>query len=184
MTMSDLSRQLDFLRLVGHLKHVKRTGWVRRGIPEAESVADHSFRVALFALALANSYPAQIDRNKCIAMAVVHDLAESIVGDIAPSDGFTQDEKNRKEEAAMSSLAATLDDPSLLAMWHEYEQGATAEAQFVRALDKLETALQAVEYQSQHGRDLSEFISWARERTSGAWAHGLLSQIAALTNAQ
>ena len=71
------------------LKGVKRTGWVRKGIPEAESVADHSFGVAILALLL--SLPPEIDRDALIKMALLHDLGESVIGDIVCEDGNTVD---------------------------------------------------------------------------------------------
>lgn len=73
----------------------KRTGWLKAGVPRVESVADHSYRAALLALVLPES---GVDRVRCMKMALVHDLAESIVGDITPSCGVSTDEKHRREE--------------------------------------------------------------------------------------
>lgn len=58
-----------------------------------ESVADHSYRAAVLAMAL----PPGLDRDRCVKMALLHDLAESMVGDITPSCGVTTEEKHGRE---------------------------------------------------------------------------------------
>jgi 5'-deoxynucleotidase len=137
---------LRFFHLAGRLKDTPRAGWALRGISAPESVAEHSHRAALLALVLAPRAAPPLDAARCVAMALVHDLAESLVGDITPYDGISADEKRRREEAAMRELAALAGDPSLLGLWREYDAGRTAEARFVKELDKLETVLQAAEY--------------------------------------
>lgn len=72
----------------------KRTGWVRKGIPEAESIADHMYRMSVLALM---SEDQNLDIFRCVALAVVHDLAEAEVGDITPFDGISKEEKQRME---------------------------------------------------------------------------------------
>ena len=65
------------------LKRVPRTGWLLRGVPhgEGESVAAHSHGMALVALALAETLPQPLDRGRLLAMCLLHDLAEAILGD-------------------------------------------------------------------------------------------------------
>ena len=77
--MTDGDGLAELARLAGALKRVRRRGWVLRGVTEPESVADHSFRTALLALVLARDD--SFDRGRCVAMALVHDLAEAVVGD-------------------------------------------------------------------------------------------------------
>src|SRR3989339_2211175 len=79
--MEDL---IDFLHKVGQLKGLKRTGWVYKNIPDPESVAEHSFRTAILALVLADELKA--DKERLVKMALIHDLAESITGDLTPWD--------------------------------------------------------------------------------------------------
>jgi len=138
---------LRFLHLAGQLKSTPRAGWALRGISRPESVADHSHRVALLALVLAPRAQPPLDVARCVALGVVHDLAEALVGDITPYDGVGADEKRRREEDAMRQLAGLAGDDSLLALWREYDAAQSPEARFVKELDKLETVFQAAEYE-------------------------------------
>jgi putative hydrolase of HD superfamily len=164
---ADADALLRFFRLAGRLKETARAGWRLRGIEEPESVADHSFRVALLALVLAPRADPPVDAQRCVAMALVHDLAESIVGDITPYDGVAPDEKRRREEEAMRRLDALAGGAGLLALWAEYDAGTTAEARLVKELDKLETAMQAADYAAAGAApaaDLREFRDNAERR--------------------
>lgn len=155
---------LRFLRVAGELKRTVRAGWALRGIPHPESVADHTFRVCLLALVLSRDADPPLDRERALAMALVHDLAESTVGDITPYDGIPAAEKHRREREALAELCKVLGSGEILALWEEYQAGATPEARFVRELDKLETVLQATEYEARHGVALGEFRAMAEAR--------------------
>jgi putative hydrolases of HD superfamily len=123
------------------LREVARAGWKRVGIAHPESVADHSFGVALAALVLT---PPHLDKLRVLSMALLHDLAEVRVGDITPHDGIPRAEKKRREgEAAAAMFAA---HPELAAAWAEMEAGETAEARFVKTLDLLDLELMARHY--------------------------------------
>src|SRR5262245_5025299 len=93
---------------IDDLKQLERTGWAKRGIEIPESVADHSFGTAVMALVLAGQ--AGVDQNKSIKMALIHDVAESVVGDFAPSDGKTPEEKHRLEVEALTTICADIDN--------------------------------------------------------------------------
>ncbi|HEX2202392.1 MAG TPA: HD domain-containing protein [Longimicrobium sp.] len=144
--MSDAGALLRFFRLAGRLKETPRAGWALRGVADAESVADHSFRLALLAFVLAPRAEAGLDRERCVALALAHDLAECEVGDITPYDGVSAEEKRRREAEAMRRLDALAGEAGLFDLWAEYDAAATPEARFVKELDKLETAMQADEY--------------------------------------
>ncbi|KAJ6993999.1 5'-deoxynucleotidase hdd1-like [Populus alba x Populus x berolinensis] len=100
------SSTIDFLSLCHRLKTTKRAGWVKRGIKGPESISDHMYRMGLMAL-IAPDIPG-IDRDKCVKMAIVHDIAEAIVGDITPSDGVPKAEKSRKEREALEHMCELL----------------------------------------------------------------------------
>lgn len=146
---------LEFLHKVGYLKSLKRAGWVREGIPNPETVASHSFRTVVMAMVLAKK--AGLDEDKCIKLMIVHDLAESIVGDITPFDGISEKQKHEIETRAMKELAAMADDSEILALWGEYEERKTEEARFAYSIDKLEALLQSYEYAREHGVSLDRF---------------------------
>ncbi|XP_035152517.3 5'-deoxynucleotidase HDDC2 isoform X5 [Callithrix jacchus] len=115
---------LQFLRLMGQLKRVPRTGWVYRNVQRPESVSDHMYRMAIMAMVIKDD---RLNKDRCVRLALVHDMAECIVGDIAPADNIPKEEKHRREE--------------------EYETQSSAEAKFVKQLDQCEMILQASEYE-------------------------------------
>jgi putative hydrolase of HD superfamily len=140
------------------LKEVRRAGWQRVGIPNAESVADHSYGVALLALV---GCPPGLDRDKLVAMALLHDLAEAHVGDITPHDGVSRQEKHRRERTAIHHILGGA--PELLALWEEAEECVSPEARYLKRLDRAEMAVQARRYGATHGADVSEFLESAGE---------------------
>ena len=77
------SRAIDFLTLTRSLKTTKRTGWVMRGVHSPESIADHMYRMSLMSM-IASFSDGRLDTNRCIQLALIHDLAEAKVGDITP----------------------------------------------------------------------------------------------------
>lgn len=159
-----------FAQLLMNLKQVKRKGWVMRAVQNAESVADHTFCVSLLTLVLSRHHPESLDREKCIAMALIHDLAESIIGDITPHDGVSIEEKQRQEHQAMQEIADLIDNDEVLLLWQEYEAARTPEARFVKSLDKLETLIQAFAYeQQQPDVSLNEFWEVARQEDLSNW---------------
>ncbi|XP_047081075.1 5'-deoxynucleotidase HDDC2-like [Lolium rigidum] len=155
------SSAIDFLTLCYRLKTTKRAGWVRRGLQGPESVADHMYRMGVMALVAAD-LPPGVNRDRCVKMAIVHDIAEAIVGDITPADGVPKEEKNRREKEALDQMCALLGGGSradeIRELWMEYEDNATLEAKVVKDFDKVEMILQALEYEKEQGRDLEEFF--------------------------
>jgi putative hydrolase of HD superfamily len=171
---------LEFFRLVGRLKDTPRAGWALRGVASPESVADHSFRVALLAFVLAPRVEPPVDRDRCVALALTHDLAEALVGDITPYDGVSADEKRRREDEAVRRLAALAGDDELAALWREYDAAETPEARFVKELDKLETALQADEYAragAASADGVREFTAAADRRLTSPLTRALLAAL-------
>lgn len=151
-----------------HLKQLYRQGWLRRGIPRAqcESVAEHTYAVAVLALLLVDAEP-QLDRDKVLRMALLHDFGEIYAGDLTPGDAVPQEEKQRREMQSVQQVLGKLPQgKAYLALWEEYEAGITSEAQFVRQVDRLEMALQATVYERLGWGDLSEFYTSAEEALS------------------
>ncbi|KIK49104.1 hypothetical protein CY34DRAFT_70364 [Suillus luteus UH-Slu-Lm8-n1] len=148
--------RLAFFHVLERLKTQKRTGW----IPNAESISDHMYRMAILAMCTSDT---TLDVSKCVMMAVVHDLAEAQVGDITPREGISKQDKQRLEAGAMRNFVHDMlhGSPAALrieALWKEYEEGETNEAKFVKDLDRLEMALQAHEYETAHALDLQPFF--------------------------
>ncbi|KAJ7483290.1 HD domain-containing protein [Mycena latifolia] len=152
--------RLAFFHLIEKLKTQKRTGWVDNKIPNPESISDHMYRMAMLAMCSSDQ---NLDVSKCVMMCLVHDLAEAHVGDIAPREGITSAEKRRLEEGAMHNIVHDMlhNSPAaqqIEALWKEYEERKTPEAQFVKDLDRFEMASQALEYERDHGASLQPFF--------------------------
>lgn len=157
---SSTSSAIDFLTLCHSLKTTKRKGWINHGIKGPESIADHMYRMALMAL-IAGDIPG-VDRERCIKIAIVHDIAEAIVGDITPSDGVPKEVKSRMEQDALNEMCKVLGGgmraEEIRELWAEYENNASIEANLVKDFDKVEMILQALEYEMEHGKVLDEFF--------------------------
>ncbi len=74
------SNALKFFQVVGNLKGLKRTGWVNHEIPLPESVADHMYRMSMLTFMITES---GVNKDRLMKICMVHDLAESIVGDVS-----------------------------------------------------------------------------------------------------
>ncbi|XP_047164938.1 5'-deoxynucleotidase HDDC2 [Vigna umbellata] len=176
------SSVIDFLSLCQSLKTTKRTGWSRKGVKNPESIADHMYRMGLMAL-IAPDVPG-FDRNKCIKLAIVHDIAEAIVGDITPIDGVSKKEKTYLEKTALDHMCKVLGGGSaateITKLWMEYESNFSLEAKFVKDLDKVEMILQALEYEDEQGKNLEEFFRSIagkfQTETGKAWASEIVSR--------
>ncbi len=173
----NISQILKLFKDAGKLKSIKRTGWTRHKIPEPESVADHSFRVTFMAMVLAERL--NVDALKLIKMSLIHDMAESITGDITPDCGISPKEKHGMEKEAFLELFGKLPDGSkFVDLWLEYEEQKSPEARAVKNIDKLEMAVQAVEYQEEYNdKDLSEFIASADSNIDLPEIFSILKQV-------
>lgn len=176
------SSAIDFLTLCRRLKTTKRKGWINHAVKGPESIADHMYRMALMGL-IADDIPG-VNRERCIKIAIVHDIAEAIVGDITPSDGIPKEEKSRREQAALNEMCEILGGgmraDEIQELWTEYENNSSLEANLVKDFDKVEMILQALEYEIEHGKVLDEFfLSTAgkfQTETGKTWAAEIISR--------
>ena len=91
---------VDFLKIIGKLKTLKRKGWIERKITnEIESVADHSFRLGILSIIFADVLG--LDSVKSIKMSLIHDIPESIVGDITPSEMDHKEKYNLEDRKSV-----------------------------------------------------------------------------------
>ncbi|MFQ6134486.1 MAG: HD domain-containing protein [Nitrososphaerales archaeon] len=168
--MSEEEDLIRFLRIAGRLKKEPRRGWViRAGVSNPESVADHTFRLILLAMLLGDLRG--LDTEKMMKLAVIHDLGESLTGDLTPMDAERLETKERDEGTAIEEVFSNL--PSrlrerYLRLWRELCSGTSKEAKLVSEADKLEMALQASEYMDEgYSKEmLSEFKISAIQRLS------------------
>jgi putative hydrolase of HD superfamily len=136
-----------FIQSIFRLKKIKRTGWLAKGkILDGESIADHSY--SLSALCMVFSDILGLDTGKVMKMCIIHDLAESIIGDIMPGE-IPEKEKKMKETKVMESILFSLPVSvriDYIGIWKEFLLNGSQEAQLVHKVDKLEMLLQAREY--------------------------------------
>ena len=172
---------LKLLSAAGRLKQIPRTGWVvKAGVGNAESVADHSYRVGLAAMILSDLLG--LDTLRAVRIALLHDLAESSIGDLIPQQVKEGVDKSSMEEEAMHRILQDL--PSHIKhlyyeAWKDWVEGASNEARLVHEVDAFEMALQAEEY-AQSGFDrnkLLEFKRSASERISSGVVRDLLEAL-------
>ena len=141
------------------LKHLYRTGWVKVGVNNPETVASHSWNMALLTIKLSQQYKNefQYDYDKVIKMCLCHDLAESIIGDITPHESSYKT-KDKIEDKAMYEIATKSSMPEAYELFLEYTSNSTPEAKLAHDLDKLDMYAQALAYKKQYPNiDFEEF---------------------------
>jgi putative hydrolase of HD superfamily len=157
----------DFFYLVAELKKTPRSGWKNKvGIERPESVADHSYATAMMAMVLSDLY--NLDTEKIIKMALLHDLAESLTGDFMP-DEISKENKKMAEDDAMQEILSKIPQHvagQYVELWKEYSNRQTKESALLHDIDKLEMAIQAVKYSSEGFSDekLRTFMDSAKKK--------------------
>jgi len=165
---------LNFLIEVGKLKKIPRTGFVWLGVKNPETIAQHSFRVAIMNWVLAEEVRPKLNLEKIIKISLIHDLGEIYAGDMTPYWGLLpKDSKKRreilkrwvrlpqkikekrdkekfvKEKKSLEKLIKKLEPKfkkEIMDYWLDYERLDSREGRFVKQGDKIETLLQAKEY--------------------------------------
>jgi putative hydrolase of HD superfamily len=157
---------LAFFRAAGALKDTLRNSWTRGG--RRESVAEHSWRLALMALALEDELPG-IDHKRLLSLVILHDLGEAIRGDV-PAPLQAGLDKTAAERADVAALVAGLPPRAaarIAALWDEAAAAETREARLAKGLDRLETVLQHVEGANPPGFDYAFNLGYGRRHTDG-----------------
>lgn len=132
-----------------------------------------------------SSISSRLDMAKCCKMALIHDMAESLVGDITPVDNVTKEEKSRRESETMDYICdkllgkwnGGLNGREIRQIWQEYEDSETAESNFVHDIDKLELIVQMVEYERGHTKtDLGQFC-WVATKVKSPEVKAWIDQL-------
>lgn len=132
----------------------------------------------------------RLNLHKCMKMCLIHDMAESLVGDLTPADRVPKAEKNQREATTMDYITKQVlgnayGTPSageaIREIWQEHEDGETLESRYVQDIDKVELLLQMIEYEKRgEGKiDLSEFSYVAtkvRLPEMQSWAQEILQE--------
>ncbi|XP_053957608.1 uncharacterized protein LOC128862852 isoform X2 [Anastrepha ludens] len=166
---------LKFMELIGNLKHTKRTGWVLRNVSDPESISGHMYRMSMMTFLLDGSEG--LNQIRCMELALVHDLAESVVGDLTPFCGVSRTDKRAMEFKAMEDICKLIEPRGkrIMELFEEYETGESAESKFVKDLDRLDMIMQAFEYEKRDNCLLKhqEFF----DSTKGKFNHPFIKKL-------
>ena len=156
---------LDFFYTSANLKKIPRQGWIDKlSIDNPESVADHTFSMAMMGMIFSDLE--NYNTEKILKIILLHDLAESVTGDMTPEQ-ISKEEKTVLENNVIKKILNDL-PPALQTqyriLWEEYQSNDSKEAKIVHQLDRLEMALQAKIYSNEgHSKEkLNSFFNSAR----------------------
>ena len=176
---------LNTLIELQRLKGLRRTGWMLRGLgADAESVADHSYGVAVVSMLLADeltSRGVELDVEKLLRIALIHDWAEVRVGDMprTATEYFGADARRRAERAAFDDIVRDCGErhQELYSKLHEdYERRESLEARLVKAADMIDLLLQTLAFERAGARGLDEF--WEGVKSSDLGLEGAALEVA------
>jgi putative hydrolase of HD superfamily len=153
------------------LKRLERTGWTLRGLPNGtESVASHSFGVGVTAMMLADEVQArglEVDCERVLRMALLHDWAETRVGDMprTATNYFGADVRKTAETKAFADIVNGLgsSESAYKTLYEDYEQRNSLEARLVKAADVIDLLVQAYALERSGAKGLDEFWQVAHE---------------------
>ena len=165
-----MSEMLSTLVELQRLKRLDRTGWTLRGLPNGtESVGAHSFGVAVTAMMIADEVrkeSVEVDVEKVIRIALLHDWAEARVGDM-PRTGtlyFGADVRKQAEQNAFNDIVGSLTSAGAYQkLYDEYEHRESLEARIVKAADVIDLLIQVLALERAGARGLDEFWEVAEQ---------------------
>jgi len=156
---------INFYKYLDKLKRTKRKGWVDAKIPDSESVSDHSFSTAVLSMILGPKF--KVNTEKLIKMALIHDIGESITGDItwfSKAHGVNKEvliKKEKNERMVMKKILSTLKNNEYLDLWKEMDEMKTKEAKLHKEIDRLDMTLQAYYNEKRTKINLDGFFHFA-----------------------
>ena len=138
---------------INKLEQLERTGWVALGVPakRLESVADHTLQVVILAVSLQYELKLNFDISKMVQMCFIHDIGESIVGDVADTDIDFNKRKEIEREKTIEFLKSLPESMSIfLELWIECEERKTDLAKFIHQVDKIDAIIKAKKYSEEY----------------------------------
>ncbi|MBL8860834.1 MAG: HD domain-containing protein [Planctomycetes bacterium] len=149
---------IDSLLALGTLSDLPRTGWIQRGVRDPETVGAHVLSTCFLVLALGPRVAPRLDVERAIALALVHDAPEALLGDLPRTAArlLPAGAKAAAEDRAARELLEPLSEGALR-LWDEIRAGGTREARFVKLVDRLQLGVELVALHRAGRRGLEEF---------------------------
>ena len=156
--MSKEERIINYYVLCNKLKYIIRTGWIDWKVNKnrLESVAEHIYGTQMLAIAMKSEYNYDIDIMKVLYMLAIHELGETIIGDLTQFQISKEDKVKIEHEAVNNILKDLLDGEYINSLYLEFDERKTKEALFAHFCDKLECDLQAKLYDEEGYVDLND----------------------------
>lgn len=154
--MSKEQSVINYYVTCNKLKNVIRTGWKDWNVQRErlESVAEHIYGVQMLAVAMNSEYNYDIDIMKVIYMLAIHELGETIIGDLTQFQISKEEKEKLEHEAVHQILGGLLDGNKIEELFLEFDSHNTKEAMFAYQCDKLECDLQCKLYDEEKCVDL------------------------------
>ena len=148
---------VNYYVICNRLKNVIRTGWKNWNVQREriESVAEHIFGVQMLAIAMKSEYQYDVDIMKVIFMLAVHELGETVIGDLTQFEISKAEKEKLEHEAVHRILGGLLDGNQVEELFLEFDSHSTKEAMFAYQCDKLECDLQSKLYDEEGCVDLN-----------------------------
>ncbi len=156
--MDKAKKVVEFYMLCNKLKNIVRTGWLDWGVTRerVESIAEHVYGTQMLAVSMWSEFGYNIDIKKVLTMLAVHELEETVIGDLTQ---FQIDKKTKEEmghKAIKEILSGLNNGETIEQLILEFDERKTHEAQFAYYCDKLECDLQCKAYDEEHCVDLNK----------------------------
>jgi len=156
--MSKEERVIKYYVLCNKLKNVIRTGWKNWNVNKEriESVAEHVYGVQMLAIAMKQEYEYDINLNKVLFMLAIHELGETVIGDLTQFQIDPKSKEKIEHEAVHNILKDILDGEKIEELFLEFDAHETKESKFAYQCDKLECDIQCKLYDEEGCVDLNK----------------------------
>ena len=159
--MSKEQNVINYYVLCNKLKNVIRTGWKDWNVQRdrIESVAEHIYGVQMLAIAMQSEFEYNIDIEKVIFMLAIHEIGETVIGDLTQFQLSKQEKRKIENEAVHNILKDLINGKQIEELYVEFEAHETKESIFAYQCDKLECDLQCKLYDEENCVDLKKIKS-------------------------
>ena len=169
---------IEFYLEVAKLKDMPRTGWVKRDIPNPETVAAHMYGSQFIAYDMAKKLGE--DPVACAHLMNLHDLPEAHAGDISPTCGVSKEEKRARELKAAKELVDLSGNPEFYDAFLEYEEKTTLRSKIANDADQLDCLVMALKYARLHPEKrplLESFWPYAQKKIITDLGHEMFGKL-------